>query len=101
MERYADPSHYRTIVADLVLDRIHGLAPEDQQDFGVRLDVDSIEPHLAAIRTAHVAWQKSHPQDRAEVAENVQSSNRLGRGLALAARGPAPRASANVPPTLR
>lgn len=83
MTWYWEASHFKAENGDLVLDRIFdcrraGISVPD--DFGVLLTPSTIEPHLAATRSALESWRRQHPQDVAEVrASGLESSWRKAK----------------------
>jgi hypothetical protein len=77
MEFYWDSSHFKVIVGDFVLDRLFGLSQSRREippDFGVRLTPATIEPALARLRAAQLAYRRSHPQDVACIRSLVDGS---------------------------
>jgi len=63
---YWDSSHFKDVVGDLVLDRLFGVSHPRRPvppDFGVRLTPATIEPALARLRAAQLAYRRSNPQD--------------------------------------
>lgn len=64
MQNYADSSHYRESVGNLVLNRIFAYQEEKvPSDFGVLLTPDNIESHLAKIRSDREVWTKNRPTE--------------------------------------
>jgi len=77
MEFYWDSSHFKDIVGDFVLDRLFGLSHPRRPvppDFGVRLTLATVEPALAQLRAAQLAYRRSHPQDVAWIRSLVDGS---------------------------
>jgi hypothetical protein len=77
MEFYWDSSHFKDIVGDFVLDRLFGLSHPRRPvppDFGVRLTPATVEPALARLRAAQLAYRRSHPQDVAWIRSLVNGS---------------------------
>jgi hypothetical protein len=72
MKNYIDPSHYRSEVGDLVLNRILKY-DEDKvpDDFGVLLTPENIESHLQQVRSDREAWAKKHP-DEVKLVEDLK-----------------------------
>jgi len=67
---YWESSHYKKELGDLVQDRIFGYNHPDRQlpsDFGTLLTPETIEPHLATVRTNRRQWQEAFPEDAAEI----------------------------------
>jgi hypothetical protein len=89
MEFYWDSSHFKDIVGDFVLDRLFGLSHPRRRpvppDFGVRLTAATIEPTLARLRAAQLAYRRSHPQDVAWIRSLVDGSPSDPRGLGTVA----------------
>jgi len=74
---YWDSSHFKDVVGDLVLDRLFGLSHPRRPvppDFGVRLTAATIEPALARLRAAQLAYRRSNPQDVAWIRSLVDGS---------------------------
>jgi hypothetical protein len=66
MAFYWDSSHFKDSVGDFVLDRVFELdhtTRDAPRDFGVQLTPATIEPALARLRAAQLAYQRSHPAD--------------------------------------
>ena len=72
MKNYIDPSHYRSEVGDLVLNRILKYN-EDKvpDDFGVLLTPENIESYLEKVRSDREAWAKKHP-DEVKLVEDLK-----------------------------
>jgi len=88
MEFYWDSSHFKDIVGDFVLDRLFGLSRPRQPvppDFGVRLTPATVEPALARLRAAQLAYQRSHPKDVAWIRSLVDGSPSDPRGPGVVA----------------
>src|SRR5439155_21119217 len=80
------------VVGDFVLDRLFGLSHPRRPvplDFGVRLTPATVEPALARLRAAQLAYRRSHPQDVAWIRSLVDGrpSNPRGPGV-VAVRHP-------------
>lgn len=63
MRNYADSSHYREEIGNLVLNRI--LSYQEKrvpEDFGVLITPTNIEEHLAKIRADREEWVKNNPE---------------------------------------
>jgi hypothetical protein len=75
---FADSIHFKTVVGFMLMDRI--FATEASRalpaDFGVLLGADTIEAHLADIRSRQKKYTTSHPEDVASVVSALTS---LGR----------------------
>ncbi len=72
LKNYIDPSHYRSEVGDLVLNRI--LEYNDEKvpdDFGVLLTPENIESHIEQVRSDREAWAKKHP-DEVKLVEDLK-----------------------------
>jgi hypothetical protein len=85
---YWDSSHFKDVVGDLVLDRLFGLSHPRRPvppDFGVRLTPATIEPALARMRAAQLAYRRSHPQDVAWIRSLVDGSPPDPRGPGVVA----------------
>lgn len=70
MRWYFDSSHYTPAAGDLVLDRIFNFKSPDRivpDDFGVLLTSQTIEVHLARIRSDRERYRQTHSQDVAEI----------------------------------
>ncbi|MBT6050167.1 MAG: hypothetical protein HOG49_25505, partial [Candidatus Scalindua sp.] len=70
MQWYWESSHYKKELGDLVLDRIFNYKHPDRvvnDDFGVLLNSDTIEPHLRQIRNDQLLWRQSYTEDVAEI----------------------------------
>lgn len=70
MKWYWDSSHYKKELGDIVLDRMfegNFSGGEKYPDFGVKLTEKTVEDHLKRLRADRAAWQKSHPEDVAEI----------------------------------
>lgn len=80
MYGYTDTSHYKPIIGDLILDRLFELKMDEHavpDDFGVEISSLTIDSHLANIRKARKLYQKTHPEDVAEIktlARNVTNT---------------------------
>jgi hypothetical protein len=71
MENYPDSSHYTKPVGDLILNRILGYKENEvPKDFGVLINKENIESHLAKIRTDREEWVKNRPDD-SELVESL------------------------------
>ena len=70
MKNYIDSSHYTPYVGDLVLDRLFDSHPPGLKvpsDFGVLITSKNLDTHLAHIRAEREEYQKTHPDDIAEI----------------------------------
>jgi len=79
MQYYWDSSHFKSVVGDLVLDRVFATSSAGRrvpEDFGVRLDADSIEQVLATQRTRHAAHRERAAADLAELGALVDAAAR-------------------------
>jgi hypothetical protein len=75
-----EPSHYRKIVGDWILDRAFGVTaagPPPPSDFGVLLTGANVDAVLAQRAEGYDAWVQQHPQAVAEVDHTVEEA--LGR----------------------
>ncbi|MDY6802766.1 MAG: hypothetical protein SXA11_03035 [Cyanobacteriota bacterium] len=72
MKNYIDPSHYRSEVGDLVINRLFG-ANEDRvpDDFGVLLTPENIEDRIKQVRSDREIWAKKHP-DEVKLVEDLR-----------------------------
>src|SRR5262245_6848292 len=85
---YWDSSHFKDGVGDLVLDRLFGLSHPERPvppDFGVRLTAATIEPALARLRAAQLAYRRSNLQDVAWIRSLVDGSPSDPRGPGVVA----------------
>jgi hypothetical protein len=72
MENYADNSHYTKPAGDLLLNRIHGYQEHKvPADFGVLINKENIESHLAKIRADREEWVKNR-QDELELVQDLE-----------------------------
>ena len=88
MRFYWDSSHFKDVVGDLVLDRLFGLSHPGRPvpaDFGVQLTAATIEPALARLRAAQLAYRRSNPQDVAWIRSLVDGSPSDPRGPGVVA----------------
>jgi hypothetical protein len=64
MANYLDNSHYTVQIGDLVINRILGYQENKvPADFGVVVNKDNIESHLAKIRADREEWLKKHKDE--------------------------------------
>lgn len=80
MQWYEEASHFRTVLADRVLDVILGLpAGSDWVDegFGTLLRRGNIEPYLVEQRAARDRWAAQHPDDVAYLIDMAGSERTL------------------------
>ncbi|MGB3511952.1 MAG: hypothetical protein WBA93_22480 [Microcoleaceae cyanobacterium] len=64
MENYTDNSHYTKKVGDLILNRILSYKEADvPEDFGILINSEKIESHLAKIRQDREVWAKNNPDE--------------------------------------
>ncbi|TAF02480.1 MAG: hypothetical protein EAZ77_18810, partial [Nostocales cyanobacterium] len=64
MENYPDSSHYTKPAGDLLLNRILGYQEKEvPADFGVLVNKENIESHLAKIRLDREEWVKKRKDD--------------------------------------
>ena len=76
MENYADSSHYRENVGNLILNRIYNQNIDQIPDnFGILITEDNIESHLANIRQRRQVWQQNNPEE-AELVTNIMRKAR-------------------------
>jgi len=88
MKFYWDSSHFKDVVGDLVLDRLFGLSHPGRPvpaDFGVQLTAATLEPALARLRAAQLAYRRSNPQDVAWIRSLVDGSPSNARGPGVVA----------------
>lgn len=64
---FGDSSHFTPQIGRRILMRASG--QDTNSDFGVRMTADSIDSHLAMIRTARDRYRHDHPEDVAVVRE--------------------------------
>lgn len=71
MRWYWESSHFKKALGNLVLDRLLGHAGEVPvpADFGVALQAEGLDAHLAAIRSAGERYRAAFPGEVAEVAQ--------------------------------
>lgn len=72
MENYTDNSHYTPKIGNLVLNRL--LSYQEQKvpkDFGVLVTSNTIESHLAKIRTERDLWVRKH-RDEVKLVQDMQ-----------------------------
>ncbi|BBD07551.1 hypothetical protein [Desulfovibrio ferrophilus] len=63
MHWYYEASHCRSILGDLMQDRIYAVNnPLLPDDFGIRLTSESIEAHLSCVRVDQQHWEQTHPR---------------------------------------
>jgi hypothetical protein len=70
MRWYHESSHYHADLGDLVLDRLFGRAVASEaslDSFGIMLNPDNIERHLADSRSSLLKWIRENPADVAEI----------------------------------
>jgi hypothetical protein len=80
---FADSIHFKTVVGFMLIDRIFSTEASRAlpADFGVRLDADSIEAHLADTRNRQTRYTATHPADVGSV---VAALTALGRSMPAA-----------------
>ncbi len=72
MENYTDNSHYTPKVGNLILNRILDYQQEDvPEDFGVLVNPENIESHLAKIRQDREIWANNN-SDEAELVKEIK-----------------------------
>jgi hypothetical protein len=75
MKNYADNSHYRQEIGDLILNRLLSYQQEIvPDDFGVLLTSENIEFHLAIIRNERELWVKNNP-DAIKLVQDIKQKN--------------------------
>ncbi|WP_144054055.1 hypothetical protein [Baaleninema simplex] len=77
MRWYLEASHYKKELGDVILEAIADDSPRSDRlpaDFGVLLTGDSLESHLASIRTAGDRYRQAYPHEVAEVARAVRDA---------------------------
>jgi len=68
MRWYWETVHYKRELGDLILDRmLRNVRSSEWPDFGMRLEPDNIEAHLAALRELQRAFAAAHPDVVAEI----------------------------------
>jgi len=85
---YWDSSHFKDGVGDLVLDRLFGLSHPQRPipaDFGVRLTAATVEPALASLRAAQLAYRSRNPRDVAWIRSLVEGSSPAPSDLGVVA----------------
>lgn len=68
MQFYWDGSHFKQVVGDYVLDRVYGVldpAHQPPADFGVALNIDTIDGYLAQQRVRQADYTRRFPDDTA------------------------------------
>ena len=64
MKNYIDPSHYRSEVGDLIINRLQKHQQEKvPNDFGILLTSDNVEFHLKKVRADREAWAVKNPEE--------------------------------------
>ncbi|MBP0000510.1 MAG: hypothetical protein J7641_16170 [Cyanobacteria bacterium SID2] len=80
MRWYLEASHYKKDLGDIVLDVVlndTARSKEIPEDFGIAIDRDNIETHLAQIRSDRERYRQNYPDEVEEVAQAVR--NALGQ----------------------
>lgn len=72
MRGYTDSSHYVPAVGQRLVARLFGAS----DDWGVRLEQDHVETHLAEVRTARQRYRAGHARDVAEIEELAREAER-------------------------
>src|SRR5262245_14229154 len=88
MKFYWDSSHFKDVVGDLVLDRLFDMNHSERPvppDFGVQLTTANIEPALARLRAAQLAYRRSNPRDVAWIRSLVDALPSDPRGPGVVA----------------
>jgi hypothetical protein len=67
MRFYWESSHYKKEAGDLILNRIFGKEMLKENDFGVVVSTRNIEQHLWSIRLKQKEYERTHPEDMAEL----------------------------------
>lgn len=81
MRWYRETSHFRRVLGDRVFDRVFGRADDGVcPGFGQRLEQRTLAATLADQRAALERWDKSHPEDAAEI---DKLAKQYGRGPAV------------------
>ena len=74
MKWFWEPVHYKRALGDALLSRMMGTATPGipgGENFGVRLDSESLESHLGRLRALQAGYAVSHPNDVARIRELV------------------------------
>jgi hypothetical protein len=77
MHWYFDSSHYTPAAGDLVLDRIFNYQSPKRtvpDDFGMLLNSNNIDVHLANVRAERVLYRRTHSEDVAEIEAMARES---------------------------
>lgn len=83
---YSDPAHYRTIVGDMVIDRMLGTAFSGnnvQHDFGFMLTSKNINNHLKKIRSNQQRYRNKNMKTYAMLRQIANDADRNINGNAL------------------
>ena len=75
LKYYWDPSHYKEILGDMILDRVLGAEKTDktvQDNFGILLNTENINSVLENIRARQKAYRLRNPQDVAMIKKWVE-----------------------------
>ena len=78
MRWYWESVHYKRELGDLMVDRmLRNVRSTEWPDFGVELSPESIEGHLAALRSAQRAYAAEHPEVIATIRALIHEGNDL------------------------
>lgn len=79
MQNFSDSAHYRKEVGDLILNRLSDYnVKNNPKDFGTLVTAQTIDAHLAQIRSQQIVWRANNPelvQRIQEVYEQSQDSS--------------------------
>ncbi|VAX01124.1 hypothetical protein MNBD_GAMMA22-2554 [hydrothermal vent metagenome] len=74
MKWYWEGSHYTSATAELMLDKLAGLDKLGFDDFGVKLEKNTIVAHFQKQRQLQLKYQKNHPRDINEIQQRAQKN---------------------------
>jgi hypothetical protein len=78
MHWYWEGSHYSEAAADLIVARVFEMPHSDlPADFGLRIEPENVEGHIANVRAARAAYRNAHPADIAELDTLLKRSGRV------------------------
>ena len=78
MRWYWESVHYKRELGELMVDRIlRNVRSTEWPDFGVELSMESIEAHLAALRSAQRAYAAEHPEVITTIRALIHEGNDL------------------------
>lgn len=72
MKNYADSSHYRENIGNLMLNRVLNYQSNTvPKDFGILITPENIESHLTKIRADREVWAKKNPKE-AKIVQDIK-----------------------------